>query len=412
MSKKVQFTRRANGEGSVYQIKDGRFGAAISLGKDETGKRLRHVETGKTEQEAIDKMQLWLYKNGELKDEKVVINGQSTVEEFVEDFKLRNLMGSTSDRTFENYSYVLKYFENHFKGMRIGMIDTEGLKRFFAGMDNYKENGQYKYSQVTLDRTAYIVGRIFKRAVKKGYLSSNPMDDEDFKKPVSKKKTEQPKALSDGELSTLKEALEGNPVVYPVIALMAITGMRTQEALGLQWGDVDFENNIIHIQRALTKETDWDAHGSRITTRSILGPTKNSYSVRDLMVPEEVIHLLLEWKETAPQVSKTQLGKDDCIFGNRKESHWTYSGFRSSVNRTLKKSGLGMENLKLHRLRHTVATRMSEQSGANTYEIMQLMGHNDIRTAKKYYIDQETQNRAQKNKEFMEHMSATSGLLG
>lgn len=31
MSKKVQFTRRANGEGSVYQIKDGRFGAAISL---------------------------------------------------------------------------------------------------------------------------------------------------------------------------------------------------------------------------------------------------------------------------------------------------------------------------------------------------------------------------------------------
>ena len=39
MSKKVQFTRRANGEGSVYQIKDGRFGAAISLGKDEKGKR-------------------------------------------------------------------------------------------------------------------------------------------------------------------------------------------------------------------------------------------------------------------------------------------------------------------------------------------------------------------------------------
>lgn len=412
MSKKVQFTRRANGEGSVYQIKDGCFGAAISLGKDETGKRLRHVETGKTEQEAIDKMKLWLSKNGYMGEETVIINGQSTVEEFVEDFKLRNLMGGTSDRTFENYSYVLKYFQNHFKDMRIGMIDTEQIKRFFASMVNYKENGQYKYSQVTLDRTAYIVGRMFKRAVKKGYLPSNPMDDEDFTKPVSKKKTEQPKALSDEELSTLKEALEGNPVVYPVIALMAITGMRTQEALGLQWGDVDFENSIIHIQRALTKETDWDAHGSKIMTRSVLGPTKNPYSVRDLMVPEEVIQMLLAWKETAPQDSKTQFGKDDCIFGNRKESHWTYSGFRSSVNRTLKRSGLGMECLRLHRLRHTVATRMSEQSGANTYEIMQLMGHNDIRTAKKYYIDQETQNRAQKNKKFMEHMSATSGLLG
>ncbi len=93
-------------------------------------------------------------------------------------------------------------------------------------------------------------------------------------------------------------------------------------------GDVDFENSIIHIQRALTKETDWDAHGNKITTRSILGPTKNPYSVRDLMVPEEVIQLLLDWKELVPQVSKTQFGEEDCIFGNRKESRWTYSGFR------------------------------------------------------------------------------------
>lgn len=76
MSKKVQFTRRANGEGSVYQIKDGRFGAAISLGKDESGKRLRHVETGKTEQEAIDKMKLWLAKNGHMGEETIIINGQ------------------------------------------------------------------------------------------------------------------------------------------------------------------------------------------------------------------------------------------------------------------------------------------------------------------------------------------------
>lgn len=403
--------RQANGEGSVYQMQDGRFGAAVSLGKDANGNRIRHVVTGKTEQEVKDKMNLWLAKNGHIGQETIVLNGQSSVEEFVEDFKLRNLLGGTSDRTFENYSYVLKHFENHFKDKRIGMIDTEELNRFFVSMVNYKENGQYKYSQVTLDRTTYIVRRMFKRAVKKGYLSSNPMDDEDFKKPVSKKKTERPKALSDEELSTLKRALEGNQVVYPVIALMAITGMRTQEALGLQWGDVDFENHIIHIQRALTKETNWDTHGKKIETRSVLGPTKNPYSVRALMVPEEVIQLLLDWKEIAPQVSKTQFGKEDCIFGNRKEGHWTYSGFRSSVNRTLKKSGLGIECLRLHRLRHTVATRMSEQPSANTYEIMQLMGHHDIRTAKKYYIDQETQNRAQKNKEFMRSMSASSGLL-
>ena len=55
MSNKQKNTRRTNGEGSVYQMKDGRYGAACSLGKDENGKRVRHVETGKTEQEVIDK---------------------------------------------------------------------------------------------------------------------------------------------------------------------------------------------------------------------------------------------------------------------------------------------------------------------------------------------------------------------
>ena len=113
-------------------------------------------------------MQLWLFQNGYMGQQTVVINGQSSIEEFVEDFRVRSLMGSgISDRTFENYSYALKHFQDYFRGQRIGTIASEEMKRFFAWMVNYEENGQYKYSQV----------------------------------------------------------------VYLVIALMAITGMRTQEAL-------------------------------------------------------------------------------------------------------------------------------------------------------------------------------------
>ena len=177
-------------------------------------------------------MQLWLFQNGYMGQQTVVINGQSSIEEFVEDFRVRSLMGSgISDRTFENYSYALKHFQDYFRGQRIGTIASEEIKRFFAWMVNYEENGQYKYSQVTLDRTVYVVNRMFKRAVNKGYLSSNPMGDPDFKKTISKKGIKRPKALSNEELIILKKALEGNQVVYPVIALMAITGMRTQDAL-------------------------------------------------------------------------------------------------------------------------------------------------------------------------------------
>lgn len=412
MSKKVQFTRRANGEGSVYQIKDGRFGAAISLGKDETGKRLRHVETGKTEQEAIDKMKRWLAQNGYMGEETIIINGQSTINEFVEEFKVKGLLGSgISDVTFENYSYALKHFQEYFKGKRIGMVDTDEINRFFMWMVNFMENGTYKYSQVTLDRTVYVVNRMFARAVRKGYLAVNPMQENDFKKPYSKKKTDKITALTQEDMSNLRNALMENKTVYPVIALMSITGMRTQEALGLQWQDIDFENSTINIRRAVTEKIAWDEHGNKISAETVLGPTKRGTSDRVIEVPDMVINLLKEWRETAPHISKTKLGADDRVFGNSKGPDWTYAGFRSSVNHSLERSGAGMDSLRLHRLRHTVATMISNEPDANVYHIMQLLGHTQIKTAQKY-IDNQTQERSKKNKELMGRLSANGGLCG
>lgn len=412
-SKKVQFTRRKNGEGSVYPIKDGRYGAAISLGKDATGKRIRHVETGRTENEAIDKMRLWLAKNGKIAEEEVIINGQTSVEEFVDDFRINALQSSRiSDVTLESYLYAIRHFEDAFKGKKIGMVDVEEVNKFFTSMiDEEKEDGTYKYGQATLDLTAYIMNRMFKRAVKKKYLPVNPMADEDYEKPVSNKKKQDIISLSQEELNILKNALSESKIIYPVIQLMSITGMRTQEALGLLWGDIDFENGIIHIQRAITEKITRDSHGNKISSETVLGPTKRGKSDRDLPVPEVVINLLKEWREIAPSISKTKLGKVDFVFGNAKGPSWTYAGFRSSVNRTLKRSGAGMDHLRLHRLRHTVATMMSDEPDANVHHIMQLLGHTQIKTAQKY-IDNQTKERAKKNKELMGRLSGRCGLCG
>lgn len=411
-SKKVNFTRRPNGEGSVYKINDGRYGAAISLGKDANGKRLRHVETGKTEQEAIDKMKLWLAKNGKLEKEEIVINGQTPVEEFVKDFKINALQPSRiSDVTFENYSYALKHFQEYFKGKRIGMIDVDEINRFFSWMIDFrKEDGTYKYSKATLDLTVYLINRMFKRAVKRRYLLVNPMEDKELIEISSNKKTQEITALTQAERSILKDALVTNKVVYPVIALMSVTGMRTQEALGLQWGDIDFENATINIHQAITEEIIRDNNGNKISSKTILGPTKRGKSDRLIAVPDVVINILKKWRETAPTVSKTELGEKDFVFGNSKSPTWTYAGFRSSVNSTLKRSGIGMDSLRLHRLRHTVATMMSDEPDANVHHIMQLLGHTQIKTAQKY-IDKRTQERAKKNKELMGRLSEKCGLL-
>jgi integrase len=53
------------------------------------------------------------------------------------------------------------------------------------------------------------------------------------------------------------------------------------------------------------------------------------------------------------------------------------SGFRAVLKRT------GIENLRFHDLRHTFCTRMAS-AGVNPFMIMQIVGHKDTATAKRY----------------------------
>ena len=411
MGKSKKIVRRPNGEGSVYQMKDGRFGTAVSLGKDESGKRLRHVETGKTEQEALDKMRLWLSKNGYLEEEKVLINGQTTVEEFVEEFKVKALRNSVrkdkdvvSDVTYYNYVCMLQPFVTAFAGKRICEVDAYALNKFFSGIKNSMVQGKYQYSKTSIGRMVLIIGRMFNRAVEKNYLDSNPMNDHDFKIPQSNKEEKSITALTNDEVDTLLNTLKSHNTLYPVVRFMLQTGVRTQEALALQWGDIDFDKKKVSIRRAFIKKIDFDAHGNKTTSKTVVGPTKSKSGTRTISVPDSLIAFLQEWREKAPAVSKAKTSDEDFVFGTVNGPSWTCDGFRSALNRYLKKSGSGIDRLRPHRLRHTVATKLSNQPGINAYHVMQLLGHNDTRTAEKY-IDRQCEERDQKNQEVLCHIS-------
>ena len=189
MSNKQKNTRRTNGEGSVYQMKDGRYGAACSLGKDENGKRVRHVETGKTEQEVIDKMHLWLSKNGYLEEEEVKLNGQNKVEEFVQEYKVKVLMHiEVTSRTYENYSNMFVPFIKFFDGYAMKDVDDDEIRRFFSYLSKPDEDGKARYSSVTIGRIKWLLGKMFKRAVDKKYLQVNPMGGDEYSKPNKTKR--------------------------------------------------------------------------------------------------------------------------------------------------------------------------------------------------------------------------------
>lgn len=92
-----------------------------------------------------------------------------------------------------------------------------------------------------------LISSIFSTAVEWGALFSNPCDR--TKPPRVEKK--EPKYLDEVQAATLLDLLETESTEYKtMIRLLLFTGLRRGELLGLEWKDIDFDNNTMQICRS------------------------------------------------------------------------------------------------------------------------------------------------------------------
>ena len=86
-------------------------------------------------------------------------------------------------------------------------------------------------------------------------------------------------ALTADQAAALRAAYQPEPL-HIALALMYYCGLRTGEALGLQWSDVDFKSRRLHVRQQFNR-----------VTRDI-SDTKTQTSVRWVDAPEELLLLL------------------------------------------------------------------------------------------------------------------------
>ena len=96
---------RSDGEGSIYQRKDGKWVASISMGKDHTGKRIRKTRTASTKKQAsikLRELQDMVRNNTLVVDDTITISGFS-------DLWIETILPSQVDRsTVQTYRYALQ----------------------------------------------------------------------------------------------------------------------------------------------------------------------------------------------------------------------------------------------------------------------------------------------------------------
>ena len=154
---------------------------------------------------------------------------------------------------------------------------------------------------------------------------------------------------TEQEVKTLIEYVKNrNEKVYIPLLIIVCFGLRRSEICGLKWKDINFENQTMHIERALVKGRNRKDYEK--TTKSYAG-------TRTLPMPDYLTQALKEAKEHALSEQVTTM---------------TGAAIYNRFKRCLKE--LGIPHFRLHDLRHYNASVMLAMNIPNKYAAAR-MGH-------------------------------------
>lgn len=126
---------------------------------------------------------------------------------------------------------------------------------------------------------------VFGYAVKIGVVSENPCS----KVTLPKNEQSEKEIYTPEQVARFLDLLNDEPIKYRAFFNLAIySGFRRGELLGLEWKDIDFENNVISVRRTSCYTPD---RGIYTDT------TKTKMSQRTLNFPQQIMDLLKELRE-------------------------------------------------------------------------------------------------------------------
>lgn len=207
---------------------------------------------------------------------------------------------------------------------------------------------------------------ILSDAMEGGFITHNPA----WRTYKYSGKKKEKKVADEDTVRLLMAALEKESLKYETFfKLLIATGMRRGECCGLKWGDIDYKERSIHIQRNVVKLS-----GEEI----IVKEPKTSAGDRYVYFSYEMETLLNEYrrecKYETSSYDERELTDDDYIFRRKGAAlPMTPSSFTWRFKLILRKHGLP-ESLNVHSLRHTNASLLIA-GGTDVTTVAGLLGH-------------------------------------
>lgn len=211
------------------------------------------------------------------------IKFEELAEEWFEQYAHFNLRHST----FVEMKKLTRRVYPEIGHLRIDRITPRQIQAFVNSLarDGANQITGKPLAPKTIRHHLELISDVFTYAVKMGVVSDNPCS----KVTIPKGEIKEKQIYSQEEMTELLSKMEDEPLKYKVFFyLMAYSGLRRGEMLGLEWNDIDFANNIICVKRTSNQTAD---RGIYTDT------TKTKRSQRTLKISPYIMELLRQLKD-------------------------------------------------------------------------------------------------------------------
>ena len=341
----------------------------VSCGYDVNGKHMEQSMTWKPD-EGMRKKQIEKELNRQaVMFEEAVNHGYKTsamkfqelAEEWFENYAKNALRSTTYERMLQLTHRVYPAIGH----LRIDKITARHLQSFVNSLakEGANEKTGKPLAPITLRHILSFISDVFSYAVRMDLVADNPCR----KVTIPKGEVKEKPIYSQEEMAQLLTAINGEPTKYRAFFfLIAYSGFRRSEMLGLEWKDIDFENDIISVKRTSNYTSE---RGIYTDT------TKTKRSKRVLKISPYIMNILKELKDEQDEEA-LRLG-DKWVESDRLFVKWDGSPMNNQTPYGWLKEFCEKNDMPfygIHSFRHFAASALIS-SGLDVVTVSSALGH-------------------------------------
>jgi integrase len=265
--------------------------------------------------------------------------------------------------------HLRRYLLPHLGTIPLTRLSAADIERMHQTLFGSGATGA-RLSTATVHRVHATLTSALNHAVRRGLIATNPAALIDLPPALRREMTVWERA----ELNTFLLAAQQHRL-WALFTLMAYTGVRRGEAVGLRWRDVDLNRGFAHIEQQII----W------LPAAPVTGPPKTRAGRRIVALAAQVVHAL-QWQAARQALERSAAS-----------GTWVDAGLvftqpcgaaldPARVSRAFDRlvSVLDVPRIRLHDVRHTSAS-LGLAAGESLLEVSRRLGHSSITITAEVY---------------------------